>query len=140
MFFVSACLMGENCKYSGGNNLNEDVVAFLDGKEYILVCPEVAGGLKCPRSPAERCGERVIDQDGVDVTDAFLKGAKMTLDLALEHKPELCILKANSPSCGYGTIYDGTFSGNKVLGNGVTVDLLLNHGFKVISEKSLKKD
>lgn len=140
MIFVSACLMGKNCKYSGGNNRNEDVISFLDGKDYFLVCPEVAGGLKCPRPPAEIKGDRVIDKEGKDVTDAFYLGAKKTLDLALEYRPELCILKANSPSCGCGVIYDGTFSGTKIPGNGITTELLVKHGFQVISEKNIKKD
>lgn len=132
--------MGENCKYSGGNNRNEDVISFLQGKEYLCVCPEVFGGLQTPRPPAEILGNRVVNREGKDVTKEFLLGAEKTLSLALEHSAELCILKANSPSCGYGMIYDGSFSGNKVEGNGVTVNLLLKHGFKVISEKNLKKD
>lgn len=140
MILVSACLMGENCKYSGGNNRNEDVISFLKGKEYLCICPEEFGGLQTPRPPAEIIGDRVLDKEGKDVTKAFYLGAEKTLALALEHHAECCILKANSPSCGCGTIYDGTFSGKKVKGNGITADLLLKHGFKVISEKKLKKD
>ncbi|MBQ4092508.1 MAG: DUF523 domain-containing protein [Firmicutes bacterium] len=140
MILVSACLMGENCKYSGSNNRNEDVISFLEDKEYLCVCPEVFGGLKTPRPPAEIIGDRVVDQTGKDVTKEFHLGAEKTLSLAKEHDIDFCILKANSPSCGFGAIYDGTFSGKKINGNGVTVDLLLKNGFKVVSEKNIKKD
>ena len=140
MIFVSACLLGENCKYSGGNNRNETVISFLNDKEYLAVCPERAGGLPAPRPPAEIRDGRVIDKEGKDVTAEFLLGAEKTLALAKKHRPELCILKANSPSCGCGEIYDGTFSGRKISGNGKTVDLLLKNGFSVITEKQIKKD
>ncbi len=140
MIFVSACLLGENCKYSGGNNRNEHVLSFLDGKEYLPVCPEVLGGLAIPRPPAEIVGDAVIDREGHDVTAAFKKGAEKTLSMALEHQPELCLLKANSPSCGCGMIYDGSFSGKKIPGDGITAALLKVHGFKVLTEKDLKKD
>ena len=140
MIFVSACLLGENCKYSGGNNRNETVISFLNDKEYLAVCPERAGGLPAPRPPAEIRDGRVIDKEGKDVTAEFLLGAEKTLALAKKHRPELCILKANSPSCGCGEIYDGTFSGRKISGNGKTVELLLKNGFSVITEKQIKKD
>ncbi|MGN0963593.1 MAG: DUF523 domain-containing protein [Clostridia bacterium] len=140
MIFVSACLLGENCKYSGGNNRNEAVISFLNDKEYLAVCPERAGGLPAPRPPAEIRDGRVIDKEGKDVTAEFLLGAEKTLALAKKHRPELCILKANSPSCGCGEIYDGTFSGRKISGNGKTVELFLKNGFSVITEKQIKKD
>ena len=140
MIFVSACLLGENCKYSGGNNRNEAVISFLEEKEFIAVCPERAGGLPAPRPPAEIRDGRVVDKEGKDVTAEFLLGAEKTLALAKKHRPELCILKANSPSCGCGEIYDGTFSGRKISGNGKTTELLLKNGFSVITEKQIKKD
>ena len=140
MIFVSACLLGENCKYSGGNNRNEAVISFLNDKEYLAVCPERAGGLPAPRPLAEIRDGRVIDKEGKDVTAEFLLGAEKTLALAKKHRPELCILKANSPSCGCGEIYDGTFSGRKISGNGKTVELLLKNSFSVITEKQIKKD
>lgn len=140
MIFVSACLLGENCKYSGGNNRSEEVISFLKEKDYIAVCPECAGGLSSPRPPAEIQGNRVIDREGKDVTAEFLRGAEKTLELAKKYRPELCILKANSPSCGCGQIYDGTFSGGKIPGNGLTAELLMKNGFSVITEKHIKKD
>ena len=140
MIIVSACLLGENCKYSGGNNYNEDVIRYLEGKTYLPICPEIAGGLLTPRPPAEIQSGRVVDKEGTDVTAAFLKGAEITLSLAQKHAASLCILKANSPSCGCGRIYDGAFSGKGIPGNGKTASLLLKNGFQVITEEDLKRD
>lgn len=140
MIIVSACLLGENCKYSGGNNYNEEVIRYLEGKTYLPVCPEVAGGLSSPRPPAEIQNGRVVDKEGKDLTAAFLKGAEVTLSLAKKHAASLCILKANSPSCGCGKIYDGAFSGKRIPGNGKTASLLLKNGFPVITEEDLKRD
>ena len=137
MILVSACLIGENCKYSGGNNKNEKVLSYLKDKKYITICPEVMGGLDTPRPPAEIIGNKVINTNGDDVTEYFTKGAKMALELAKKHNPSLIILKAKSPSCGAGEIYDGSFSGALINGNGVTAGLLINEGFKVITEKDL---
>ncbi|HMM05726.1 MAG TPA: DUF523 domain-containing protein [Clostridiales bacterium] len=140
MIIVSACLLGENCKYSGGNNYNEDVIRYLEGKNYLPVCPEIAGGLSSPRPPAEIQNGRVVDKEGKDLTAAFLKGAEVTLSLAKKHAASLCILKANSPSCGCGRIYDGTFRGKRIPGNGKTAALLLQNGFQVVTEEDLKRD
>lgn len=138
MILVSACLLGENCKYSGGNNYNEEVIRYLKDKEYLAVCPETAGGLKSPRPPAEIQNGLVVDKEGTDVTEAFLKGAEIVLNLANKHNAELCVLKANSPSCGCGMIYDGTFTGKRIPGNGKTAALLLENGFAVRTEEGLK--
>ena len=121
MIIVSACLLGENCKYSGGNNKAENVIKYLEGKEYILVCPEQLGKLSTPRDPSEiitegnKDGNDVLDKNikvlsnkGVDVTANFIKGAEETLKIAKEHNVKKAILKAGSPSCGYKKIYDGT--------------------------------
>ena len=145
---VSACLIGENCKYNGGNNKNQKLLDYLKDKEYVLVCPESMGGLAIPRLPSEiekgMDGSDVIDQgakvyskDGKDVTAEYLNGAKMSLDIALENEVGLAILKESSPSCGSSLIHDGNFVGNKKPGQGVTVALLKKHGIKTISEKDL---
>jgi len=148
MYIVSGCLLGQNCKYSGGNNLCPEVADFCKQKQYITVCPESAGKLPTPRPPAERVGDRVINREGTDVTDRFLKGAELSMGtcrlLAEASGQELkgAILKANSPSCGCGQIYDGTFSGKLVLGNGIFTEMLLAEGIPVITEKdteTLKK-
>lgn len=137
MIFVSACLVGEPCKYNGGHNRNEKVLAFLADKEYLSVCPEALGGLPIPRDPVEKKGERYISRDGEDHTAAFQKGAQAVLDLALHHRPTLVILKERSPSCGSKQIYDGSFSGKRIEGMGYTAALLRQHGFRIISEEEL---
>lgn len=146
MYIVSACLLGKNCKYSGGNNYNEEVKLLCEKEGYFPICPEELGGLPTPREPAEimqGAGEavlsgdaRVLTKSGQDVTDAFLKGAKMALELAAG-KSEMAILKARSPSCGLGKIYDGTFSGNLKDGNGVTTALFQQNGIRVITEQEI---
>ena len=134
---VSACLLGENCKYSGGNNRNEKVLAFIKGHEVIPVCPEVMGGLPTPRLPAEIvCGE-VIRGDGVSVDREYRLGAQKTLEIAKEKNIDLAILQPRSPSCGAREIYDGTFSGKRIPGQGVTAALLIENGFKVIGADEL---
>ena len=133
---VSACLLGENCKYSGGNNLAEELAETLTAKgiRIIPVCPECAGGLPTPRVPAERWGERVVNKMGEDVTEQFTAGAKAAVETAKANGCQYAVLKKNSPSCGCGTIYDGTFTGTLVDGNGVTAELLLKEGIIVCNE------
>ncbi len=145
MYIISACLLGENCKYNGGNNRCQQVIDFCENHSYITVCPESAGKLPCPRPPAEYVGNRVLDKDGKDVTLEFERGANeeyMRVCKAAEEKGEPlegAILKAKSPSCGNGKIYDGTFSGNLVDGDGCFVRLLKEKGIPVISEKEKLK-
>ncbi|MGL5577001.1 MAG: DUF523 domain-containing protein [Sarcina sp.] len=143
MIIVSACLCGENCKYNGGNNNNEVVKKFIENKEVLYVCPEQIGGLLTPRNPAEIVGcakgvlngeDKIISNEGKDVTFEFLKGAREVLKIAKDKNVKLAILKAKSPSCGKGLIYDGTFTGHKIKGNGVTAQLLIDNGVKVINE------
>lgn len=131
---VSACLLGENCKYNGGNNADENVIAFVRGHEVVSVCPETAGGLPTPRRCSERRGDRIVADDGSDVTEAFRRGAKACLEAAGSTPPDLAILKAKSPSCGSGRIYDGTFSGTLVDGFGLFAELLVKRGVAVIDE------
>lgn len=133
MIIVSACLAGYRCRYDGKTVPNEAVVALVKRGEAIPVCPEMLGGLPCPRIPSERTadGTQVLARDGRDVTEAFQRGADETLRLARLYGCSHAILKARSPSCGYGEIYDGSFSGTLRTGNGVTVDLLLENGITV---------
>lgn len=141
MYIVSGCLLGHNCKYNGGNNANENVIKFCENHKYMIVCPESAGNLPTPRPPAEKIGCRIMDKEGKDVTEEFLRGAEISLEKCLEaqrsqgEKLEGAILKANSPSCGFGQIYDGTFSGKLTEGNGVFAEMLSKHGIEVITEK-----
>ena len=141
MYIVSACLLGQNCKYNGGNNLNEEVVEFCKNHKYVTACPESAGKLPTPRPPAERVGASILTKEGKDVTDAFVRGADISLKSCMEmarisgEEIEGAILKANSPSCGIGQIYDGTFSGTLTEGNGVFAGMLKRLGVEIITEK-----
>lgn len=134
---VSACLLGENCKYSGGNNRHEKVLAFLNGHEVIPVCPEVMGGLPTPRPPAEIVCGTVINRDGVNVDKEYRRGAERALEIAQREQIDLAILQSRSPSCGVKEIYDGTFSGTRIPGQGVTAKLLADNGFRVMDAGEL---
>ncbi len=141
MYLISACLAGVNCKYNGSNSECQWVKEFMTDKDYMLVCPEQLGQLPTPRPPAELINGRAIDQNGRDITENFIDGAKKTLKEAekkaaeLGQKIDLAILKANSPSCGCGKIYDGTFSGVLVDGDGIFAAMMKEKGIPVISEK-----
>lgn len=149
MIMVSACLMGINCKYNGESNHNESVAAFLSGKPYVLVCPETMGTLKVPRPPCEIKGgdgfsvldarARVVTVSDIDVTNEFVRGAFSCLELAKMNHITQAILKARSPSCGCGMIYDGSFSNRLIDGDGVTAALLKQHGVQAITEFEIDK-
>ena len=134
---VSACLLGENCKYSGGNNRDEQVRALERYFQLIPVCPECFGGLPIPREPSEIRDGCVVSKSGVDVTAAFADGAEKTLYIAEEENCGLALLKERSPSCGSGEIYDGTFTGTVVEGWGVTAELLRREGIPVLGESRM---
>ena len=133
MIIVSACLAGYRCRYDGKTVPNEEIVALVKRGEAIPACPEMLGGLPCPRVPSERSadGTRVITREGGDVTEAFRIGAEETLRLARLYGCDRAILKARSPSCGCGLIYDGTFSGTLKEGDGVAAALLRENGITV---------
>lgn len=134
---VSACLLGKNCKYNGGNNLNQSVLDFIEGHEVIGVCPEQLGGLSTPRLPAEIVAGVVTNKEGVSVDNEFRKGAQSALAAALENKVDLAILQSRSPSCGVKEIYDGSFSGKKIKGQGVFARLLAARGIKVLDAEDI---
>ena len=134
---VSACLLGQNCKYNGGNNYSEKVAEYRKGHEVIPVCPEVEGGLPTPRHPSEQRGEQVINDIDEDVTDEFNRGADLALNICLYLKIKKAILKERSPSCGVHSIYDGTFSHKVIPGMGVTATLLKRKGIDVYNEDEI---
>lgn len=136
---VSACLLGENCKYSGGNNKCDAVIGLEKYFELIPVCPECFGELPIPREPAEIIGDRVLNKSGEDVTASFVDGAEKTLYIAREGNCPAALLKERSPSCGYGEIYDGSFTGNVCAGNGITAQLLADNGIMVFGESKTDK-
>ena len=121
---VSACLLGIPCRYDGKSMPNEKVMALKEKYTLIPVCPEIYGGLPTPRTPSERVGDLVLMKDGKDVTENYNRGADATLKIAEVNGAKIAILKAKSPSCGKGMIYDGTFSGTLTAGDGVTVEKL----------------
>ena len=134
VILVSKCLMGENCRSKGDNCRNERILELAQEHTLIGVCPEVMGGLPTPRAPGERVGDKVIANTGADVTAEYALGALKALEIAKESGVELCVFKAKSPSCGCGIIYDGSFTGKLIPGDGVTVELFKKHGYKVITE------
>ena len=138
---ISACLMGFECKYCGGSNYigDEKMAALKEKYRLIPVCPESAGGLPTPRDPSERIGDKVISSKGRDVTENYRKGAETALKLCEKLDCKKALLKAKSPSCGRNIIYDGTFSGKLTERHGVTVELLLENGIEVFSEKELDR-
>ena len=136
---ISACLVGENCKYNGGNNLNPQIDALLEKYNLIPFCPEEEGGLPTPRNPSEVKGESVFMDNGKDVTENFFKGAKKALMLCLFLKIKIAVLKERSPSCGTHQIHDGSFSGKLIDGMGVTAKMLKENGINVYSEDEIDK-
>lgn len=136
---VSACLLGENCKYSGGNNKDEQVRALERYFQLIPVCPECFGGLPIPREPSEIRDGCVVSKSGADVTAAFADGAEKTLYIAEEENCGLALLKERSPSCGSHFVYDGTFTGTVVPGQGMTAALLAWRGVELFSEETIAR-
>ncbi len=148
MYLVSACLLGINCRYDGGCFHKEKLLELAGQGLVIPVCPEQLGGCGTPRQPCEICGGiggdvldgkcRVINVNGDDVTGNFISGAIETLKIAEACGIEKAILKSRSPSCGYGEIYDGSFSRKTIGGNGVTAELLIRNGIEVISDEDFR--
>lgn len=137
---VSACLLGFACKYCGGSNKlsGEQLAPLQERFRLIPVCPETAGGLPTPRDPSERLGERVLSNRGRDVTAEYQKGAETALWLARRYGCKAALLKEKSPSCGSGLIYDGSFTGTLVPGDGVAAQALKKEGLIVFGESDVK--
>ena len=134
---VSACLLGRNCKYNGGNNYNEKTVEFVKDKEVIEVCPEVLAGLGIPRIPIEIVGGVLRDRDGIE-KDTVLREAIAKILKQIEGEEIQCaILKSRSPTCGVRQVYDGTFSGTLVNGAGLFAQALMENGIRVIDAEEL---
>lgn len=140
MIAISACLGGVACRYDGKSNTVEGLKALVEQGKAILICPEVMGGLEIPRDPCERQGERVCTKTGKDCTAAYHKGAEAALALLQENKITLAVLKANSPSCGKGLIYDGSFTRTLKPGNGIAAELFSQNGVRVLTEEEWKEE
>lgn len=137
---VSACLLGEPCRYDGKSKPCPAVIALKEKYNLIPICPEVMGGLPTPRVPSEICGDRVLMKDGRDVTENYNRGAETALRLARENNCTVAILKEKSPSCGSGLIHNGLFDGGLVTGDGITAQLLKKEGIRVLGESEITAD
>ena len=137
---VSACLLGQSCRYDGKSKPCERVIALKDTYNLIPICPEVMGGLPTPRTPSEICGELVLMKDGRNVTENYNRGAQKALEIARENACTVAILKEKSPSCGSGLIHNGHFDGGLVAGDGVTAALLKGAGIRVLGESEITED
>lgn len=137
---ISACLLGVSCRYDGAQRENAAAICLAEKYHLIPFCPEQAGGLATPRSPAELCGGIVMTRDGADVTDAYRRGAEEALRLAELFHCAVAVLKERSPSCGSGEIHDGTFSGGLTTGDGMTAALLKAHGIRVLGESEIQRE
>ena len=135
---ISECLCGVCCRYDGNNNKIDCLEKLRSLYNLIPVCPEVMGGLSTPRPPAERIGNSIRTENGIDVTSQFKYGAVQVLAIAIDTGCQYALLKAKSPSCGYGEIYDGTFTRTLVNGVGITSELLLQHNIQIYTEKNVQ--
>ena len=138
---ISACLLGDNVKYSGGNNLKPELVTLLEkyNVKIVKICPECFAGLPIPRVPSEIREDKVFSKDGRDITEEFLSGAEKTYQVAKRKQVDFAILKERSPSCGSSYIYDGSFSGNVIQGQGLTAKKLSKENIIIFSEENLKE-
>ncbi len=136
---VSACLLGTACRYDGVSKTHDGVTALAAEYDLIPICPEVLGGLTTPRIPAEIQGTRVFNRAGIDVTDAYRTGAERVCALAQEVKPLFAVLKARSPACGHGQVYDGTFTGTLICGEGIAASALRALDIPIYTEEELAR-
>lgn len=137
---VSACLLGKNCKYNGGNNYNSAVAEFVRDKEVLPVCPELMAGMGCPRTPIEIVDGVLMDRDGKNV-DAAMREAVATAMKQISSKEILCaVLQSRSPTCGVNQVYDGSFSGKLIPGAGIFTQALKDAGYRVIDAEDIGKE
>ncbi len=136
-YVVSACLVGCHCRYDGESSPDERVVELVRQGRALPLCPEQLGGLPTPRPPLELCGGRAVDAQGLDMTAAMERGVEEAVRLVMLAGCTRAVLKARSPSCGFGTIYDGTFSGARIAGNGLFAARLHACGLMVSTEEAL---
>ena len=139
VILVSACLIGCPCRYDGEACECAVLNEIAKSNTLVPICPEQLGGLPTPRLPSERWGDKILMKDGTDVTLQYRRGAETALKIALTCGADFAVLKAKSPSCGKGSIYDGSFSGTLTAGNGVAAEKLMHNGISVFSENELPK-
>lgn len=135
---VSACLMGRNCKYNGGNNYSSELAELLKGKEVIEVCPEVAAGMSVPRPSVEIVEGVITDINGKDVDAVYRQGVTKVMAQLEGEDIEFAVLQSRSPTCGVKQIYDGTFSKRLIEGRGILAEALVKAGYRVIDVEDIK--
>lgn len=136
---VSACLLGENCKYNGGNNYNTAVAEFVKGKEVLTICPEIMAGMGCPRTPIEIVDGVLMDRNGNNVDVAMREAVAKAMKLIRKEDIQCAVLQSRSPTCGVNQVYDGSFSGKLIEGSGVLAQALKAAGYQVIDAEDVEK-
>lgn len=134
---VSSCIIGCNCKYNGGNNLNPRVVEFLQDKEIIEICPEMMAGMNIPRESAEIVDGYITEYGGKNVHMEYEKGVRLALEKIKDEDINLVILQSRSPTCGVNQIYDGNFSGKLIEGRGIFAKALIDSGYNVVDSEDI---
>lgn len=134
---VSACLLGQNCKYNGGNNYSQKVIDFVKDKEVIAVCPEMLSGVSAPRPCVELVNGKLVDENGRDVDRMYRSGVEAAMKQIEGKEIDLAILQSRSPTCGVRQVYDGSFSGKLVAGSGVLAEALMKAGYRVMDAEEL---
>lgn len=136
---ISACLLGRNCKYNGGNNRSERIIALLQGQHLIPVCPEMQAGLGAPRPPVELLAGRIVDQAGHDLDACYREGVRQTMAQLAGQPVDLAILQSRSPTCGVRQIYDGSFSRRLKDGQGILAGALAQAGVRLLDRAELEQ-
>ena len=136
---VSACLLGENCKYNGGNNYNAAVAEYVQGKDILTICPEMMAGMGCPRTPIEIVDSVLMDRDGNNVDAAMREAVAKAMKLIRKEDIQCAVLQSRSPTCGVNQVYDGSFSGKLIEGSGVLAQALKAAGYQVIDAEDVEK-
>lgn len=137
---VSACILGENCKFNGKNNYSKEAVEFLSDKEVVPICPETLAGMPTPREPAEIVNGRVTEISGKDVHDQYSEGVSIAVDIISNQEIDYALLQSRSPTCGSNRIYDGSFSGKKIKGSGIFAQKLKDLGYVVKDVEDIKNN
>ena len=135
---VSACLLGENCKYNGGNNYSAAVAEFVKGKDILPVCPERMAGMGCPRTPIEIVDGVLMDRNGNNVDSAMREAVAQAMEMIRKEDILCAVLQSRSPTCGVNEVYDGSFSGKLIPGSGVLARALKMEGYRVIDAEDIK--
>ena len=134
---VSACLLGENCKYNGGNNFSPAVAEYVRGREVLALCPEMLAGMGCPRTPIEIVNGVLMDREGRNVDEAMKNGVARAMELVQEEGISCAILQSRSPTCGVNQVYDGSFSGKLIAGSGIFAQALKEAGYRVLDAEDV---